>query len=83
MGQSAPESGHIEDSSLKKRHAKAVKASGVAPFELYILRHTCLTRWGEYMDPWRLHKYAGHADMKTTARYIHPRDESMQVIPLF
>ena len=30
------------------------------------------------MDPWRLHKYAGHADMKTTARYIHPRDEGMQ-----
>ena len=71
-------SGHVEDSSLKKRHAKALKASGVAPFELYTLRHTCLTRWGEYMDPWRLHKYAGHADMKTTARYIHPRDEGMQ-----
>jgi integrase len=71
-------SGHIEDSSLKKQHAKALKASGVAPFELYTLRHTCLTRWGEYMDPWRLHKYAGHADMKTTGRYIHPKDESMQ-----
>jgi integrase len=71
-------SGHVEDSTLKKQHAKAVKSSGVAQFELYTLRHTCLTRWGEYMDPWRLHKYAGHADMKTTARYIHPRDESMQ-----
>jgi integrase len=71
-------SGHIGGSSLRKQHAKALKASGVAPFELYTLRHTCLTRWGEYMDPWRLHKYAGHADMKTTARYIHPRDESMQ-----
>jgi len=71
-------SGHIEDSSLKKQHRKALKASGVAEFDPYSLRHTCLTRWGEYMDPWRLHKYAGHADMKTTARYIHPRDESMQ-----
>ena len=30
------------------------------------------------MDPWKLHKYAGHADMKTTQRYIHPQDESMQ-----
>jgi protoheme ferro-lyase len=33
---------------------------------------------GEYMDPARLHKYAGHSDFKTTMRYIHPRDESMQ-----
>jgi hypothetical protein len=31
----------------------ALKASGVTPFEWYTLRHTCLTRWGEYMDPWR------------------------------
>jgi hypothetical protein len=30
------------------------------------------------MDPWKLHKYAGHSDFKTTQRYIHPRDESMQ-----
>ena len=71
-------SGHIEGSTLKKPHAKVLEAAGVVPFELYILRHTCLTRWGEYMDPWKLHKYAGHADMKTTQRYIHPRDESME-----
>jgi len=56
----------------------AIKASGVVPFEVYVLRHTCLTRWGDSMDPWKLKKYAGHADMKTTARYIHPRDESME-----
>jgi integrase len=71
-------SGHIEASTLSKVHAKALKASGVLPFEIYTMRHTCLTRWGEYMDPWKLHKYAGHADFKTTQRYIHPRDESMQ-----
>jgi integrase len=71
-------SGHVEGSTLKKAHAKVLKDSGVLPFELYILRHTCLTRWGEFMDPWKLHKYAGHADMKTTMRYIHPRDESME-----
>jgi integrase len=71
-------SGHIEESTLKGPHEKAVSMSGVLPFEFYILRHTCLTRWGEYMDPWKLHKYAGHSDMKTTLRYIHPHDESME-----
>jgi integrase len=70
--------GHIAESSVRDLHAKAVKNSGVLAFELYILRHTCLTRWGEYMDPFKLHKYAGHTDMKTTMRYVHPKDESME-----
>ena len=30
------------------------------------------------MDPFKLMKYAGHMDMKTTMRYVHPHDESMQ-----
>lgn len=38
-------SGHIESSSLKKRHAGAVKASGVVAFVLCTFRHTCITRW--------------------------------------
>lgn len=71
-------SGHMGHSTLRKQHAKAVKASGVLAFDIYSLRHTCLTKWGEYMDPWKLHKYAGHSDFKTTMRYIHPRDEAMQ-----
>jgi integrase len=70
-------SGHIEPSSLSKQHAKAIKASGVVPFELYILRHTCLTRWAKWMDPFTFHRVAGHADMKTTMRYVHPNDADM------
>ena len=59
-------SGHIEPSSVKKQHAKALKASGVAPFELYVLHHTCRAKW---MDPFTFHRVAGHADMKTTMRH--------------
>ncbi len=70
-------SGHIEPSSLKKQHAKALKASGVSPFELYVLRHTCLTRWAKWMNPYILHRAAGHADMGTTLRYVHPSDADM------
>jgi len=35
---------HINQSSLKKQHAKACKLSGVSFFVPYIFRHTCLTR---------------------------------------
>ena len=51
--------------------------SEVAPFELYVLRHTCLTRWAKWMDPFTLHRVAGHTDMKTTMRYVHPSDADM------
>ena len=70
-------SGHIEPSSLAKQHAKALEASGVASFELYALRHTCRTRWAKWMDPFIFHRVAGHADMKTTMRYVHPSDADM------
>ena len=60
-------SGHIESSSLKKQHAEAGKASGVVPFVLYTFRHTCITRC----------VLAGHTDMNTTKRYVHPSDEDI------
>jgi integrase len=57
-------SGHIEPSSLQKQHAKIISAAtrilreetkdpkrAFAGFELYTLRHTCLTRWAPHMDP--------------------------------
>jgi integrase len=67
-------SGHSEASSIKKPHAAAQKAAGVMPFVLYTFRHTCITRWAKYMDPFTLHVLAGHADMNTTKRYVHPSD---------
>jgi integrase len=73
----ATQSGHIEGSSLRKQHTKALNASGVVHFELYVLRHTCLTRWAKRMDPFTFHRVAGHTDMKTTMRYVHPSDADM------
>jgi integrase len=65
-------SGHIEKSTLKKQHKKALKLSKVEAFTLYTLRHTCLTR-SSHMDAYTLAYLAGHADFATTKRYIHPR----------
>jgi integrase len=84
-------SGHIEPSSLKKQHAKAIQQATAMlrretgredarfqGFELYTLRHTCLTRWAPHMDPWTLAYLAGHRDMNITKRYIHPQEQTIR-----
>jgi hypothetical protein len=47
-------------------------------FDLYTLRHTCLTRWAPHMDPWTLAYLAGHRDMNITKRYIHPQEQTIR-----
>jgi integrase len=71
-------SGHIEKSSLKKQHRKAIKLCKVEAFTLYTLRHTCLTRWSAHMDPYTLAYLAGHSDFSTTKRYVHPQAETVR-----
>ena len=41
---------------------------------LHALRHTFLTEAGEYTDPFTLQYVAGHDNIKTTMRYVHPRE---------
>jgi integrase len=48
-------------------------------FELYMLRHTCLTRWAPFMDPWTLEYLAGHRDMNITRRYVHPQEQTIRL----
>src|SRR5947208_8175130 len=66
--------------SVKKQHAAAIEVSAVQPFVLYTLRHTCLTRWAKYMDPFTLHVLAGHTDMNTTDRKSTRLNSSHQII---
>ena len=54
-----------------------MKTSGVVAFVLYTFRHTCITRWAKHMDPFTLHVLAGHTDMNTTKRYVHPSDDDI------
>jgi integrase len=84
------QSGHIEKSSLRKQHEKAASEAtrllreetgdpkrAFDGFELYTLRHTCLTRWAPHMDPWTLAYLAGHRDMSITKRYVHPQEKTI------
>jgi integrase len=67
------ESGHVEPSSVKKQHKKALEDSKVRPFVLYSLRHTFLTRLGESgCDVWTLARIAGHSSIAMSSRYVHP-----------
>ena len=70
--------GHIEKSSLKKQHAKACEVAKIENFVLYTFRHTCLTRWAAYMDPYTLAYLAGHSDFSTTRRYVHPQAHTVR-----
>src|SRR5581483_1945419 len=71
-------SGHLEPSSLKKQHTKALKDSKVRPFVLYSFRHTFLTRLGASgCDVWTLARIAGHSSLAISARYVHPSEDSV------
>jgi hypothetical protein len=37
-----------------------------------------LTEAGEYTDPFTLQYVAGHDNIKTTMRYVHPREEAVE-----
>jgi integrase len=72
-------SGHIEPSTLKKQHAKALRLAKVRPFVLYTLRHTMLTRLGESgCDVWTLARIAGHSNIRISERYVHPSTEHIE-----
>lgn len=71
-------SGHVEPSSLKKQHIKALKLSKVRPFVLYSLRHTFLTRLGQSgCDVWTLARVAGHSSIAISALYVHPSEDAV------
>lgn len=60
-------------SELHPAHYETLEKSGICPrFRLYDLRHTYGTRAVEGgTDPLTLMRLMGHADLKTTARYVH------------
>ena len=77
----ATASGHVEPSSVKKQHRRALRLSGVRPFVLYSLRHTFLTRLGEAgCDAWTLARIAGHSSISMSARYVHPSHDAVMNI---
>jgi integrase len=83
-------SGHLEESSAKKYHGKALarlrKAHEIdsslpmiEPFEPYVMRHSCLTWLAESgCDAFTLARIAGHSSITITQRYCHPQAEAIE-----
>jgi len=72
-------SGHLEESTGKIQHARALRLSGVKPFEPYCLRHTALTRLAESgCDTFTLARIAGHSSITITQRYCHPQADAIE-----
>lgn len=83
-------SGHIEESSAKQWHAKALATHqkareensdlpDIKPFEPYCLRHTALTRLADAeCDAFTLARIAGHSSIAITQRYVHPQSEAIE-----
>jgi integrase len=72
------ESGHLEQSSAKNQHTQALRDSKVKPFPPYVLRHTALTWLAPHGDVFALMRAAGHSQVSTTMRYVHPQSEAIE-----
>jgi integrase len=47
---------------------------------LHACRHTFLTEAGKYTDPFTLQYVAGHDSIKTTMRYVHPQEDTVETL---
>ena len=68
-----------QGTSYRFAHDEAIAAAGIkGPFVLYSLRHTCLTRMGDYTPLPVLQTIAGYYSVTMTMRYVHPQAESVE-----
>ena len=47
---------------------------------IHACRHTFLTEAGKYTDPFTLQYVAGHDNIKTTMRYVHPQEDTVETL---
>ncbi|HWF93053.1 MAG TPA: tyrosine-type recombinase/integrase, partial [Terriglobales bacterium] len=47
---------------------------------IHACRHIFLTEAGRYTDPFTLQYVAGHDSIKTTMRYVHPQQDSVETL---
>jgi integrase len=72
--------GFVAYSKLNSQHDRTLRQMKLScSFCLYDLRHTALTRYGESgSDIFAIQEIAGHTNIKTTSRYVHPTPEHIE-----
>jgi integrase len=61
----------LDPSALRRRYIAARNAAGLPPLRFHDLRHTAGTLLTRVLDPVTVRDVLGHADLKTTERYLH------------
>lgn len=61
----------LDPSALRRRYIAARDAAGLPPLRFHDLRHTAGTLLTRVLDPVTVRDVLGHADLKTTERYLH------------
>lgn len=71
------ENGGINDpSALRRRYVVAVKAAGLPALRFHDLRHTFGSLAINYASIVQVQNWMGHADIKTTMRYLHHKSRA-------
>ncbi|MTD44851.1 tyrosine-type recombinase/integrase [Conexibacter sp. W3-3-2] len=66
----------LDPSALRRRYVCAREAAGLPPLRFHDLRHTAGSLLVRVIDPASVKDILGHADLKTTERYLHAQRAS-------
>jgi integrase len=66
-----PAGARLDDSAIRRRYVLARDAAGLPSLRFHDLRHTAGTLLTRVLDPVTVRDVLGHADLKTTERYLH------------
>lgn len=67
---------HLNDDRLRRRYVAALRDAGLRRLRFHDLRHTFGTLAITRADILEVQAWMGHADVKTTMRYLHYRDRT-------
>lgn len=67
---------YMDGSALRRRYVDAQKRAGLRPLRFHDLRHTFGSLAIDKASPVQVQAWMGHADARTTARYLHHKDRA-------
>jgi integrase len=70
--------GYLDASALRRRYAKAQKVAGLRPLRFHDLRHTFGSLAINRASLVQVQHWMGHADVKTTMRYLHHKSHAAE-----